>query len=449
MPLRAAVLTVKEALAYTTGHCEPPPATSRESSEQACACNSSSGTGSPQALPLVRDRSGERGAMDFDLTEEQNLTRQAVRDFAEKEIAPVAQELDEREEFSMELTGKMAELGLLGCFVPEKYGGSDMGYVSYIIAVEELARVDGSQAATIAAGNSLGIGPIYYFGNERQKEEWLPRLCSGECLAAFGLTEPEAGSDAGSSRTRAELKGDQWVINGSKIFITNSACPLTGVIVVQAVTGGREDGKPELSCFLVRADAAGLTAREMKGKMMWRASNTGELFFDNCMVPKENLLGRIGDGFHQMLSTLDGGRLSIAAMGLGGSQGAFDLALEYANSRVQFGRPISSFQINAFKLADMALEIEVARNFLYKACCLRENGQPITKEAAMAKLFCSEVMHRCVHHAVQLHGGYGLMKDFRMERLYRDQRLLEIGEGTSEILRIVIARHIGVAGRAI
>jgi len=387
--------------------------------------------------------------MDFDLTEEQNLTRQAVRDFAEKEIAPVAQELDEREEFSMELTGKMAELGLLGCFVPEKYGGSDMGYVSYIIAVEELARVDGSQAATIAAGNSLGIGPIYYFGNERQKEEWLPRLCSGECLAAFGLTEPEAGSDAGSSRTRAELKGDQWVINGSKIFITNSACPLTGVIVVQAVTGGREDGKPELSCFLVRADAAGLTAREMKGKMMWRASNTGELFFDNCMVPKENLLGRIGDGFHQMLSTLDGGRLSIAAMGLGGSQGAFDLALEYANSRVQFGRPISSFQINAFKLADMALEIEVARNFLYKACCLRENGQPITKEAAMAKLFCSEVMHRCVHHAVQLHGGYGLMKDFRMERLYRDQRLLEIGEGTSEILRIVIARHIGVAGRAI
>lgn len=387
--------------------------------------------------------------MDFDLTEEQNLTRQAVRDFAEKEIAPVAQELDEREEFSMELTRKMAELGLLGCFVPEKYGGSDMGYVSYIIAVEELARVDGSQAATIAAGNSLGIGPIYYFGNERQKEEWLPRLCSGECLAAFGLTEPEAGSDAGSSRTRAELKGDQWVINGSKIFITNSACPLTGVIVVQAVTGGREDGKPELSCFLVRADAAGLTAREMKGKMMWRASNTGELFLDNCMVPKENLLGRIGDGFHQMLSTLDGGRLSIAAMGLGGSQGAFDLALEYANSRVQFGRPISSFQINAFKLADMALEIEVARNFLYKACCLRENGHPITKEAAMAKLFCSEVMHRCVHHAVQLHGGYGLMKDFRMERLYRDQRLLEIGEGTSEILRIVIARHIGVAGRAI
>jgi len=387
--------------------------------------------------------------MDFDLTEEQNLTRQAVRDFAVKEIALVAQELDEREEFSVGLTRKMAELGLLGCFVPEKYGGSNMGYISYIIAVEELARVDGSQAATIAAGNSLGVGPVYYFGNEKQKEAWLPKLCSGECLAAFGLTEPEAGSDAGSSRTKAELRGDHWVINGSKIFITNSACPLTGVIVVQAVTGEREDRKPELSCFLVPTDAAGLIAREMKGKMMWRASNTGELFFDNCVVPKENLLGGIGDGFHQMLSTLDGGRLSIAAMGLGGSQGAFDLALEYANSRVQFGRPISSFQINAFKLADMALEIELARNFLYKACWLRENDRPITTEAAMAKLYCSEVMHRCVHHAVQLHGGYGLMKDSRIERFYRDQRLLEIGEGTSEILRVVIARHIGVVGGAI
>ena len=387
--------------------------------------------------------------MDFNLTEEQNLTRQAVRDFAEKEIAPIARELDEKEEFSVELTQKMADLGLLGCFVSEKYGGSNMGYISYIIVVEELARIDGSQAATIAAGNSLGIGPIYYFGNEHQKEEWLPRLCSGEYLAAFGLTEPEAGSDAGSSRSRAELKGDHWVINGSKIFITNSACPMTGVIVVQVVTGTRDGGKPELSCFIVPKDATGLTAREMKGKLMWRASNTGELFFDDCIVPKESILGNAGDGFHQMLSTLDGGRLSVAAMGLGGSQGAFDMALDYANSRIQFGRPISSFQINAFKLADMSLEIEVARNFLYKVCWMRENGHSITKEAAMAKLYCSEVMHRCVQHAVQLHGGYGLLKEHRVERLYRDQRLLEIGEGTSEILRIVIARHIGVAGRAI
>jgi short/branched chain acyl-CoA dehydrogenase len=387
--------------------------------------------------------------MDFDLSEEQNLTRRAIRAFAEKQIAPLARKLDEKEEFSVELTHKMAQLGLLGCFVPEKYGGSNMGYISYAIAVEELARVDASQAATIAAGNSLGIGPIYYFANERQKQEWLPRLCSGECLAAFGLTEPDAGSDAGSSRTTATPQADNWIINGHKIFITNSACSLTGVIIVQAVTGKREDGKPELSCLIVPSGTPGFTAKEMKDKMMWRASNTGELFFDDCVVPKANLLGRRGDGFHQMLATLDGGRLSIAAMGLGGAQAAFELALQYGNSRIQFGRPIASFQINAFKLADMVLEIELARNLLYKVCWLRENDRPITKEAAMAKLFCSEVMRRCVHHAVQLHGGYGLMKDYEVERLYRDQRILEIGEGTSEILRIVIARNIGVSGRAI
>jgi len=386
-------------------------------------------------------------ALDFDLTEEQNLTRRAVRDFAEREMAPVAQELDEREEFSVELTQKMARIGLLGCCVPEKYGGAGMGYVSYIIAVEELARIDGSQAATIAAANSLGVGPIHQFGNEKQKSEWLPKLCSGEMLAAFGLTEPEAGSDAGNSKTRAELQNGKWVINGRKIFITNSACRLTGVVIVQAVTGRRVEGKPELSCILVPAGAAGFTAKEMKRKMMWRASNTGELFFDDCTVPEENLLGNRGDGLHQMLATLDRGRLSIAAIGLGGSQGAFELALQYANSRIQFDRPVSSFQVNTFKLADMALDIEVARNLLYKACWLLEKKRPFSVEAAMAKLYCSEAMHRCVHKAVQLHGGYGLMKDFRVERLYRDQRLLEIGEGTSEILRIIIARNIGVAGR--
>jgi short/branched chain acyl-CoA dehydrogenase len=386
-------------------------------------------------------------ALDFDLTEEQNMTRRAVRDFADREIAPRARELDEKEEFSVELTRKMAELGLFGSFVSGKYGGAGMGYLSYIIAVEELARVDASQAATVAAANSLGIGPIYQFGNEKQKNEWLPRLCSGEILAAFGLTEPEAGSDAGNSQTTATLKNGSWIIDGRKIFITNSACSLTGVIIVQAVSGRRSDGKVELSCILVPAGTPGFTAREMKGKMMWRASNTGELFFDGCAVPEENLLGKRGDGFHQMLATLDRGRLSIGAVGLGGSQGAFELAMEYGNSRIQFGRPVNSFQANAFRLADMALEIELARNMLYKACWLLEKGRPFTKEAAMAKLFCSEVMRRCVHHAVQLHGGYGLMKDFRVERLYRDQRILEIGEGTSEILRIVIARNIGVAGR--
>ena len=388
-------------------------------------------------------------ALDFDLTEEQSLTRQAVRDFAEREIAPVAQELDEKEQFSVELTQKMAQIGLLGCFVPEKYGGAAMGYVSYIIAVEELARVDGSQAATIAAANSLGVGPIYQFGSDKQKGEWLPKLCSGEMLAAFGLTEPEAGSDAGNSKTSAKLESKNWIINGKKIFITNSASALTGVIIVQAVTGRRSDGKPELSCILVPAGTDGFTAKEMKRKMMWRASNTGELFFDDCRVPEENLLGKRGDGLHQMLATLDRGRLSIAAVGLGGSQGAYELALQYANSRIQFGRPVSSFQINAFKLADMALDIEAARNLLYKACWLLEKNRPFSTEAAMAKLYCSEAMHRCVHQAVQLHGGYGLMKDFKIERFYRDQRLLEIGEGTSEILRIVIARHIGVMGRGI
>ena len=385
-------------------------------------------------------------ALDFDLTEEQNLLRQAVREFAEREIAPLAAALDEQEEFSVALTQKMGELGLLGCLVPEKYGGSNMGYVSYIIAVEELARVDASQAATIAAGNSLGIGPIYYYGTERQKQEWLPRLCAGKILAAFGLTEPNAGSDAGGSKTTAELKGDQWVINGTKIFITNAANPLTGVIIVQAVTGRTADGKPELSCIIVPRDAAGFTAREMRKKMMWRASNTGELVFEDCVVPRENLLGKRGDGFHQMLSTLDGGRLSIAAMGLGGAQGAFDLALEYANTRVQFGRPIASFQAVAFKLADMGMEIELARTLLYKTCWLREQNRPFAKEAAMAKLYCSEVMHRCVNEAVQIHGGYGLMKENKIERFYRDQRILEIGEGTSEIQRIVIARKLGAAG---
>jgi alkylation response protein AidB-like acyl-CoA dehydrogenase len=251
-------------------------------------------------------------------------------------------------------------------------------------------------------------------------------------LAAFGLTEPGAGSDAGSSRTKAELRGDHWVINGSKIFITNSANPLTGVVIVQAITGIKEDGKRELSCLIVPRDSPGFTAREMKKKMMWRGSNTGELFFEDCLIPRQDLLGQRGDGLHQMLSTLDGG-----------------MALNYSNTRVQFGRPIASFQVNAFKLADMALEIELARNLLYKACWLRENNRPFSTVAAMAKLFCSEVMGRCVNHAVQLHGGYGLMKEYKIERFYRDQKLLEIGEGTSEIQRIIIARNIGVAGRAI
>jgi len=382
--------------------------------------------------------------LNYDLTEDQNILRDTVRSFSEEVIGPVAEELDEKAEFSIELTKKMAELGLFGMFVSEKYGGSNVGYVSYIIAVEELARVDGSQAATIAAGNSLGIGPIYYFGSEEQKEEWLPRLCAGECMASFGLTEPNAGSDAGASKTTAVLKNGEWVINGSKIFITNSASDLAGVCIVQAITGERDDGKKEVSCILVPTDTPGFTRVPMKKKMMWRASDTGELYFDDVRVPEKNLLGARGEGFHQMLYTLDGGRLSIGAMGLGGAQGAFEEALRYSMEREQFGRPIGLFQVNAFKLADMAMEIEAARNLLYKACWLRENNRPFGKIAAMGKLYCSEVMKRVVTEAVQLHGGYGLMKEYPVERFFRDQKLLEIGEGTSEVQRIVIARFLGV-----
>lgn len=381
-------------------------------------------------------------ALNFDLTTEQNILRQSVREFAEKEIRAVARELDAREEFSYEVTAKMAQMGLFGIFVSPEYGGSGLDYVSYIIAVEEIARVDGSQAATIAAGNSLGIGPIYYFGSEDQKKRWLPKLCCGELLAGFGLTEPLAGSDAGSSRTRAVRDGNEWVLSGSKIFITNAATDITGVIVVQAVTGKKSDGRNELSCFLVPADAAGLTRKAMHGKMMWRSSNTAELYFDDVRLPAEAILGRQGDGFRQMLSTLDGGRLSIGAMGLGGAQGAFELALRYAQERKQFGQALYEFQAIQFKLADMAMEIEAARNLLYKACWLKDNGRPYGKQAAMAKLYCSEVMGRVVSEAVQVHGGYGLMQDYDVERFFRDQKLLTIGEGTSEIQRLVIARHL-------
>ena len=381
--------------------------------------------------------------MDFDLTREQEMIRKEVRKFAQSEIAPVAGELDEQEEFSAELTRKMGEIGLFGMFVPEKYDGQEMDYLSYIIAVEEIARVDGSQAATIAAGNSLGIGPLYYFGSEEQKQKYLPKLCTGEALWGFGLTEPTAGSDAGGSKTTAVRDGDEWVINGSKIFITNAACDMTLGVTVQAITGERENGKPEYSCILVEAGTPGFKAVPMKKKMMWRSSNTAELYFDNVRVPLDNILGEKGDGFHQMLKTLDGGRLSIGAMGLGGAQGAYEAGLKYAKQREQFNQPISKFQAVAFKLADCAMEIECARNLMYKACWLRDNKRPFEKEAAMAKLYCSELMGRVANHAVQIHGGYGLMKDYGVERFYRDQKLLDIGEGTSEVQRIVISRYIG------
>jgi len=381
--------------------------------------------------------------VDFDLTKEQEMIRKEVRKFASAEIAPVAGELDEDEQFSEDLTRKMGEIGLFGMFVADEYEGQGMDYISYIIAVEEIARVDGSQAATIAAGNSLGIGPLYYFGTEEQKHKYLPKLCSGEGLWGFGLTEPTAGSDAGGSLTTAVLDGNEWVLNGSKIFITNAASDMSLGVTVQAKTGTRSNGKPEYSCILVEHGTPGFKAIPMHKKLMWRASNTAELYFDDVRVPKENILGKQGDGFHQMLQTLDGGRLSIGAMGLGGAQGAYEAALKYGQTREQFGQPISKFQAVAFKLADSAVEIECARNLLYKSCWLRDNKRPFEKEAAMAKLYCSEVMGRVADHAVQIHGGYGLMKEYNVERFYRDQKLLEIGEGTSEVQRIVISRYIG------
>ncbi len=381
--------------------------------------------------------------MDFSLSMEQEMLRNSVRQFAEQEIKPVARELDDKEEFSYGTMEKMAELGLFGMFVSEEFGGQGMDYVSYIIATEEIARVDGSHAATVAAGNSLGIGPLYYFGSEAQKRKYLPDLCAGSKLWGFGLTEPNAGSDAGNTQTTATLVNDEWIINGSKIFITNASTKISAGVTALCRTGAREDGRPELSCILIESGTPGYESREMHGKMMWRASNTSELYFDDCRVPRENLIGPRGQGFRQMMETLDGGRLSIGAMGLGGAQGCFELALRYSQERVQFGKPISNFQVNAFKLADMALEIECGRLLLYKACWLKDHDRPFTREAAMAKLHCSEVMYRCANHAVQLLGGYGLMKEYDAERYYRDQKLLEIGEGTSEVQRIVISRLIG------
>lgn len=381
--------------------------------------------------------------MDFNLTHEQEMMRNAVHEFAEGEIAPQIEELDRKEEFSAELTKKMAGLGLFGITVDPKYGGQGMDYLSYIIAVEELARVDASQAATVAAENSLGIGPIYKFGNEKQKKKYLPPLCSGEKLWGFGLTEPDAGSDAAGTKTTAELKNGQWIINGSKIFITNAANEMTAGSTIQCATGKRPDGKNELSCIIVETGTPGFTQKEMHKKMVWRSSNTAELYFDNVKVQEENLLGKRGDGFKQMLDTLDSGRLAIGAMGLGGATGAYELALKYSKERRQFGQAVSMFEVNAFKLADCATRIEAARALLYKACWLKDNHKPFSKEAAMAKLFCSETMRFVVNHAVQLHGGYGLMEEYKVARFYRDQKLLEIGEGTSEIQRLVIARAIG------
>jgi alkylation response protein AidB-like acyl-CoA dehydrogenase len=377
------------------------------------------------------------------ITEEHNRLRIKVREFAEQEIKPVAQELDEREMFSVELTRKMGALGLLGINVSKRYGGAGLDTLSYIIAVEELARVDSSQAGIVASHNSLGISPIETYGTGEQKQKYLPGLCTGEKLWAFGLTETGAGSDSQGTKTRAILEGGQWVINGSKMFISNASTPLSAGVTVQAVTSDNNRRK-ELSAIIVEQGTKGYTAEKIHGKMMWRAIETAKLMFTDCRVPEGNLLGERGKGSKIMLKTLDSGRLSIAAMGLGLAQGAFEQALAYAKKREQFGKPVSKFQVIAFKLADMDMKIELARNTLYRACWLKDNNRPFSKEAAIAKLYCSEMAREVADEAVQIHGGYGLLKNTGIERFFRDQRLLQIGEGTSEILRLVISRKLGL-----
>jgi len=381
--------------------------------------------------------------MDFELPELHQMLRDTVRKFAESEIALVARELDKTETFPEELTRKMGQLGLFGMIVPEAYGGHGLDYLAYAVACEELARVDGSQAATITAHNSLGVGPLYYFGNEAQRKKYLPQLCTGEKLWAFGLTEPGAGSDSRGSKTTAKKVDGGWLINGSKIFITNGATRMNAGVTVQAVTGSKGEGKPELSCFIVEAGTKGFTARAMHGKMMWRSSDTSELYFEDVFVPDENLLGKQGDGSKQMLATLDRGKIGIAAMGVGCAQGAYEKALAYAKERKQFGQPIAQFQSIGFALADMHMKIELARTYLHKACALADSGKPFTKEASIAKLYSSEIAGEVSDMAVQIHGGYGLMQEYDVERFWRDHRLLRIGEGTSEIQRLIISRSIG------
>jgi len=377
--------------------------------------------------------------VNFDLTAEHELVRQTVRDFAESRIAPVAEELDREHRFPYDLVAELAGLGLMGMTIPEEYGGAGTDTVSYAIAVEELTRIDSSVAITVAAHHSLGTLPIYYYGGEEQRREWLPQLASGQKLAAFGLTEPGAGSDAGATRTTAELRDGQWVVNGSKIFITNAGTDISGCVTITARTG--ED---EISNLIVPNGTAGYEISQPMEKMGWHASDTRELSFRDCAIPEGNLLGPRGEGFRQFLEILDGGRISVAAMGVGLAQGAYDLAFAYARERQQFGRPIAKFQAVQFALADMAVEIEAGRNLVYKAAWTKDQSRPFGKEAAIAKLYTGELSNRAVNAALQIHGGYGYMDESAISRLYRDQKILEIGEGTNEVQRMVIAKHLGL-----
>jgi alkylation response protein AidB-like acyl-CoA dehydrogenase len=377
--------------------------------------------------------------LNFDLDQEHELVRSTVREFAQQRVAPVAEELDRESRFPYELVGELAELGLMGMTIPEEYGGAGADTVSYAIAVEELARIDSSVAITVAAHHSLGTLPIFYYGSEEQKQQWLPELTSGKKLAAFGLTEPDAGSDAGATRTRAELRDGEWVVNGSKIFITNAGTDLTACVTITASTG--ED---EISNIIVPNGTPGYEISKPMKKLGWRASDTRELAFEDAAVPEGNLLGPRGKGFQQFLEILDGGRISVAAMGVGLAQGAYDLAYAYAQERQQFGKPIAKFQAVQFKLADMATELEAGRNLVYKAASLKDQGRDFALAAAQAKLYTGELSNRAVNWSLQIHGGYGYMDEYAISRLYRDQKILEIGEGTNEVQRMVIARHLGL-----
>jgi len=377
--------------------------------------------------------------VNFDLSEEQELLRRTVREFAEERIAPVAEELDREHRFPYEILAELAELGLMGIPIPEEYGGGGGDTLSYAIAVEELTRVDSSVAITVAAHTSLGTMPILLYGNEEQKREWLPDLASGKKLAAFGLTEPDAGSDAGATRTTAEVRDGKWIVNGSKIFITNAGTDISACVTITAKTGDEE-----ISNLIVPNGTEGYEISAPMRKMGWNAADTRELSFRDCQLPEGNLLGERGAGYRQFLEILDGGRISIGAMGLGLAQGAYDLAASYARERQQFGQPIAKFQAIQFKLADMATEIEAGRGLVYKAAWLKDQGRPFAQAAAMAKLYTGELAHRVANQSLQIHGGYGYMEEYAISRLYRDQKVLEIGEGTNEVQRLVIARHLGL-----
>jgi butyryl-CoA dehydrogenase len=382
--------------------------------------------------------------MDFDLSDEQRAIQDLCRQFARDEVKPRAEEMDSKAEFPYDLVRKMAELGLMGLPFPEEYGGAGADTISYALAVMEIARADASTAITLAAHVSLGSAPFLYFGSEAQKRKYLVPLARGEMLWGFGLTEPQAGSDAGGTRTRAELREGTWTINGTKAFITNSGTDMSGGTTITAVTGSDERGRPEISNIVVPQNTPGFTRSKKYRKMGWRASDTRELAFVDAKVPEECLLGERGKGLKQFLQILDGGRISVAALSVGLAQGAYDEALAYAKDRHQFGHAISKFQAIQFKLADMLCEIEHAKLMVLRAAWEKDAGRDFAMSASLAKLFSGELSNRVVNEAVQIHGGYGFMDEYPVSRMYRDQKINEIGEGTNEVQRLVIARLMGL-----